>query len=152
SEKEQQILVRLYASNPLMLKIVTTTIQDIFDGDTTRFLTEGGFVFGDIRELLDQQFNRLSALERQVMYGFAIHHEVVTLPGWPEELIPSVSSWERIEAVESLQRRSLIEKKSSSFTQQPMIRIYVAQKLTEQMEEQKTPKTLYPNCIPSHSV
>jgi hypothetical protein len=141
SEDEQQLLVRLYASNPLVLKIVAATIQDVFEGDITGFLAEGTIVCGDIRELLDQQFHRLSDLEKQVMYGLASDRRLVTLAEWPEELVAGVSKRERLEALESLRRRclidkvasTLIEKKSTSFTLQPAVRIYVAQKLNEQM-------------------
>jgi hypothetical protein len=124
---------------------VATTIQDVFNGDATTFLAEGILVFGDIRQLLDQQFNRLSDLEWQVMYELAIHPMLMVLPEGLEKLVPSLSKWERLEAVESLQRRCLIDKaalvdKKSSFTQQPAIRVYVAQKLTEQITQAMTSK------------
>jgi len=36
---------------------------------------QGTIVFGDIWDLLDQQFHRLSALEKQVMYCLASYRE-----------------------------------------------------------------------------
>ena len=62
SESEQQELLSRYAGNPLAVKIAATTIQDLFFGDIGSFLEQSGAVFGDIRDLLDQQFDRLSEL------------------------------------------------------------------------------------------
>ncbi|NEQ24349.1 MAG: NB-ARC domain-containing protein, partial [Microcoleus sp. SIO2G3] len=139
-EAEQESIVRLYGNNPLLIKIAATTIQDIFDGDATEFLAEGTIVFGDICELLDQQFNRLSSTEKQVMYGLAIKPRLEMLPIGLEALVPAMSKWQRLEALESLQRRSLIERKSTNFTQSPLLKIYVTQKLTDQMVQEMSAK------------
>jgi hypothetical protein len=148
SEDEQQLLARLYANSPLVLKIVATTIQELCDGDIAKFLAEGTLVLGDIRELLEQQLCRLSDVERQVMYGLATHHRLMTLSEWSEDFVCGVSKRERLEAVESLLRRCLIDKatpiieKKSTFTLQPVVRIYVAQQLSEQMAQEVTAKEL----------
>lgn len=71
STQAWQVLVEHYAGNPLALKMVACAIQDFFDGDIANFidvLQEGTSVFGDIRDLLACQINRLSDLEQQVMY------------------------------------------------------------------------------------
>jgi hypothetical protein len=44
-------LIQRYAGNPLALKIVTSTIQELFDGDVAEFLQEGIAFFGDIGEV-----------------------------------------------------------------------------------------------------
>ena len=80
TEDESSKLIEYYTGNPLALKIAATTIQSIFNGDVSRFLEQGTIVFGDIRELLDQQFNRLSGLEKQVMSCLAMNQEWMTLP------------------------------------------------------------------------
>jgi len=150
SENQQELLAKFYASNPLILKMVATTIQGIFDSDINEFLAEGTLVFGDIQELLDQQFSRISDIERQVMYGLAMHRGLVSLPEWSEELIPGLSKWERLEALESLLRRCLINKTTSTlmkkkctyFMVQPVMRVYVAQKLRELMTQEMTNKEI----------
>jgi hypothetical protein len=63
------ILIDSYAGNPLFLKLVATTIQDLFAGSVDQFLEQGSLVFGDIRRILDQQFNRLSELENILCIG-----------------------------------------------------------------------------------
>jgi hypothetical protein len=45
-----------------------------------------------------------------------------------------------LEAIESLQRRSILEKQPAGFTLQPIVRIYVAQQLSEQMAQEMTIK------------
>jgi hypothetical protein len=62
-------LIDSYAGNPLFLKLVATTIQDLFAGSVDQFLEQGTLVFGDIRRILDQQFNALSELENILCIG-----------------------------------------------------------------------------------
>jgi class 3 adenylate cyclase len=61
-------LIDWYAGNPLALKIASTPIQETFGGDVTQFLEQGTGVFGDISDLLEQQVNRLTAVDLQVMF------------------------------------------------------------------------------------
>jgi hypothetical protein len=121
-------LIDLYSGNPLALKIVATTIHSLFDGDVAQFLEQGTIVFGDIEELLDQHFNRLSPLEQHVMYSLANNREWVTLPELLTEIVPKVYPGELLEALESLQKRSLIKRKSARFTQQHIIMEYMAKR------------------------
>ncbi|MCY7272704.1 MAG: hypothetical protein LH702_02885 [Phormidesmis sp. CAN_BIN44] len=140
---ESRSLIDHYAGNPLALKIVATTIQDLFEGDVAQFLEQGTGVFGDISDLLEQQWQRLSALEQQVMVWLAINREGVLLPELREDIIPLAASRSLMEALESLQQRSLIEKatttlaekKSPSFTQQPVVMEYVTEQLVRQVCE-----------------
>ncbi|WP_017324381.1 hypothetical protein [Synechococcus sp. PCC 7336] len=61
-----------YGDNPLALKIVATTIRDLFEGDIGAFLARDITLVNSIRQLLDQCFHRLSPLEKRVMYWLAI--------------------------------------------------------------------------------
>lgn len=140
SANEGKALVEQYAGNPLALKMVATTIQELFNGDVEQFLEQGTVVFGDISNLLDQQFERLSALEKQTMFWLAINREWVTLTELRDDIIPAVPVKSLIEALESLQLRSLIEKATPtqlvSFTQQPVIMEYVTEKLIENLSQE----------------
>lgn len=64
-------LIERYQGNPLALEIVATPIKELFDSNIAAFLAQETLLFKDIRGLLTQQFNRLSSLERQVMYWFS---------------------------------------------------------------------------------
>ncbi|HEY9665632.1 MAG TPA: NB-ARC domain-containing protein [Coleofasciculaceae cyanobacterium] len=154
SADEGQALVEQYAGNPLALKMVATTIQELFDGDIAQFLEQGAVVFGDISNLLDQQFSRLSALEKQTMFCVAINREWVSLSQLRDDIIPAVSPGLLLEALESLQLRCLIEKAtqpltqkhSVSFTQQPVVMEYVTERLIEQVcQEISTEETVFFN-------
>ncbi len=126
-------LISHYAGNPLALKLVVTTIQDVFDGNTDEFLNQKVTVFGDIRDLLDQQFNRLSDLEKELMYWLAINRELVSMSNLRLDIITPASQQKFIELIESLGRRSLIEKSAGLSTLQPVVMEYVTNRLIEQV-------------------
>lgn len=133
SEVQKQELGDRYGNNPLALKIVATSIQDLFDGDIGKFLEEDTALFNGIRHLLDQQFHRLSPLERTIMYWLAINREWTTIAELQSDIIPAVSKGKLLAALEGLNGRSLIEKKSGSYTQQPVVMEYVTDQLIEQV-------------------
>ncbi|MBW4565304.1 MAG: NACHT domain-containing protein [Mojavia pulchra JT2-VF2] len=144
AEDECKVMIERYAGNPLALKIVATTIQDIFNSNITEFLQQDTAVFGDIRDILEQQFERLSELEKEIMYWLAINREPITLSELREDIVSLVAQAKLLEALESLGRRSLIEKatptlnkKSGSlFTLQPVVMEYVTSRLIEKFCEE----------------
>src|SRR5205085_2933123 len=72
-------LVEMYAGNPLALHIVAETIVELFGGEIAPFLEQGEVIFGSVRELLAEQFDRLSAVEQTVLLWLAILREPVTI-------------------------------------------------------------------------
>ncbi|MGL5083088.1 MAG: NACHT domain-containing protein, partial [Microcoleaceae cyanobacterium] len=68
TEEEKYELGDRYNNSPLALKIVATSIQSLFDGKISLFLAEDTLVFNGLQRLLNQQFERLSELEKTVMY------------------------------------------------------------------------------------
>ncbi|MDY6783241.1 MAG: NB-ARC domain-containing protein [Cyanobacteriota bacterium] len=109
SDNEYDRLSQLYRGNPLALKIVATAIDDIFNGKIGLFLEQETLIFNGIRILLDEQFQRLSRLEREIVYWLAINREPVVLEELRSDLLSLVSTAKLLEALESLKRRSLIE-------------------------------------------
>jgi WD40 repeat protein len=126
---ESQQLVDLYAGNPLALKIISTSILELFDGQISDFFEQGAGVFNGIRLLLDRQFDRLSAIEAQIMYWLAVEREWVSMGELRADIIPAISTAQLLESLEYLQGRSLIEKKRGKFTQQPVVMEYTIDKL-----------------------
>ena len=95
SSSEWQTLHRRYAGNPLALKIVASAVRDYFEGSICEFLgftQQGPFVLDDIRELLAQQFHRLSELEQEIMYWLAINREPVSFQALQRDLVYPVES------------------------------------------------------------
>jgi hypothetical protein len=145
SKDKCRIISEQYAGNPLFLKLVATTIQELFDGNIDEFIDQGTIVFGEIRTILDRQFNRLSPLEKQMMYWLAMSQNAVSMQQLQKSTIPSLSPRlsQRLilEAVDLLHRRSLIQQ-ASSFSQTSVLREYIVERLIEEnlklSEEQKT--------------
>lgn len=131
--EQQQELCHRYGCSPLALKIVATIIQDLFDGEIAEFLEQNAAVFDDIRRLLDQQFNRLTALEQTIMYWLAINRQWTSIAELLEDIVPRVSRLSLLESLESLRWRSLIEKNSSQYTQQPVVMEYVIDQLSQKI-------------------
>ena len=76
-----------------------------------------------MHDLLQQQFQRLSALERDVMYWLAIEREAASLDTIQSDIARSVPPGTQetlLDAFDSLRRRSMIEARDSGlFTLQP---------------------------------
>ncbi len=133
-EQKWSDLIQDYRGSPLALKIVATTIQDLFGRNVAEFIKHRTIVIGDMfREILDQQFNRLSELEKKIMQCLASESKPVSLVKLRELLSTTLTTSELIEALESLGWRSLIEKtqredKDTSeplFALQPIVKKYV---------------------------
>ncbi len=155
AEGELRTLVQHYAGNALALKVVATTILDLFDGNSSEFLKQDTTVFGDIRDLLNQQFERLSDLEKEIMYCVAINREPISLPELREDIVSPIPQPKLLEALESLLRRclidkatpTLVEKNAALFALQPVVMEYVIERLIEQVcEEIVTQKIVLFRC------
>jgi DNA-binding CsgD family transcriptional regulator len=157
TDEQLQELVKRYSGNPLALKIVATTVYDLFSNNITEFLREiqeANAVYGDIRTLLDTQFSRLSDLEKQVMYRLALHREYVSLTQLKNDLktIEAIEAESKIlEVVESLLRRSLIEKEAntSRFRQQSVVMEYVSEPCINQFAQEISEKKNWSLLIPT---
>lgn len=140
-------LIQHYGGNPLALKIAAATIQDLFGGDPSVFLDQGASIFGGIQTLLDQQFERLSLLEQEILYWLAINREMA-FSDLQDDVLTSVSLSDLLDALESLGRRSLIEKTTPApeepsrrrpertgirFSLQPVVQQYVIERLIHQV-------------------
>jgi GTPase SAR1 family protein len=142
-ESTWETLIQYYRGNPLILKIVSTRIKDFY-GLCSNFLKGKTFVFREIRDLLDRELTRLTKLEKNIMRWMANKRKPVSpedvpienLKRWiPEDLPITVLQSKLIDAMQSLLRRSLIEKNSGEkflFTLQPVVMEYVADKFPDE--------------------
>src|SRR5213080_4152330 len=131
SPQERARLVERYAGNPLALNIVAETIVELFGGEIAPFLEQGEVIFGSVRELLAEQFARLSAVEQTVLLWLAILREPVTIEELLAVLVTPLPRAQVLEAVEALRRRSLLErgKRPRSFTLQAVVLEYATGRL-----------------------
>lgn len=125
-----------YSGNPFAMKLVSASIRELFGGNIQWFLDEGEAVFGDIQDLLEQQFRRLSEQERRIIYWLAIENEPVDIRVLKEDIVPAISMRALQEALELLRRRSMIEiiaqDTVSYFTLLPIIHEYIRDKIIDE--------------------
>ncbi|HET8844761.1 MAG TPA: NB-ARC domain-containing protein, partial [Ktedonobacteraceae bacterium] len=135
TDTERKNLVQRFSGNPLALKLIAEAIRELFSNEITAFLSEGEAIFGGVQHLLEQQFERLSILEQELLYNLTIEREAVSLHDLQSNMVHSVSRSKIIEALESLRHRSLIERGNStgSFTLQPVIMEYITERLIEKV-------------------
>jgi hypothetical protein len=134
-------LILLYRGNPSALKIIATTIQEIFNGNIAHFLDQSTLVIGDVfSSILNEQFARLSVVERGVLYWLAIENQPISWSELRENLrFLATSSSKLVGALESLKRRSLLDREHDEqasevmFAIQPLLSKYVTNQLIEQI-------------------
>jgi len=128
-------LVEAYAGNPLALKVVSQTIVGLFGGAIGQFLSGGELFFGSIQDLLAEQFARLSKLEQSVLHWLAIVREPVSIDELLAVLIAPLSRMQLLEALDGLQRRSLLERgqRPASFTLQSVVLEYMTTLLVSEV-------------------
>jgi WD40 repeat protein len=124
-------LIALYSGNPLALNIIATSICDLCDRNIDEFLDLDAGLFSDIRQLLDQQFLRLSPDEQVVMYWLAIEREWVAPIDLHDRIVPTMTKQQLLTAFSSLGRRSLIECRQGKFTQQAVVMEYMTARLVD---------------------
>ena len=136
SAQEAAQLIDNYSGNPLALQIVAATIADFFGGDVAAFRQEEGGLFDGMRVVLDQQFARLSPLEREILIWLAIEREAVTVPTLRSNFVQPVTTREFLEALQALQNRSLLETHTNGLSLQNVIIEYTTEYLVEQICEE----------------
>ncbi|MEG4487270.1 NB-ARC domain-containing protein [Microcoleus sp. D2_18a_B4] len=137
-EQELEILLSRYGGNLLALKIVATTINEFFEGNVLKLLEATAlFIEEHISNLLAQQFDRMSSSEQEIAYWIAIAQSPISLATLREQMLVNSSLSDLLKNLDSLGRRSLIDKISEGgetvFMLQPLIVQYVADRLVDQI-------------------
>ncbi|NES07114.1 MAG: ATPase [Okeania sp. SIO2F4] len=127
-EDKWSVLINNYGGNPLWLKIVSRMISSLFNGRVAEYLKyDCLFLSEDLTSGLRQQFQRLSDFEKQVIFQICNESEPVSMFNLVENMEISIS--DILAAIQSLERRSLIEKIENSsdalFTIQPLLKLYL---------------------------
>jgi ABC-type dipeptide/oligopeptide/nickel transport system ATPase subunit len=126
-------LREIYSGNPLALNIVATSINDLFDGDINRFLDAEVSIFSGIRQLLNQQFDRLAPTEKTVMYWLAIERDWFAAAELHPQIVPATTKSRLFTSVESLSWKSLVEQSRGKFTQQAVVMEYMTSRLIDRV-------------------
>ena len=110
SRQDYMHLAQRYDGNPLALNIVAESICDLFGGQIRSFLEQVAVIFSSIRDLLAEQWSRLSTLEQALLFWLAAVREPVTSEDLHALLVTPIATVQMSEALEALQRRSLVER------------------------------------------
>lgn len=140
-DREWEILLSRYGGNLLALKIVATTIHEFFEGNVLKFLEATAlFIEEHISNLLAQHFDRMSSSEQEIAYWMAIAQSQISLATLREQMLLNSSLSDLLKNLDSLGRRSLIDKISEGgetvFLLQPLIVQYVTDRLVEQIRSE----------------
>lgn len=140
-DKDWKVLMSRYGGNLLAFKIVATTIQEFFEGNVSKFLEATAlFIEDHISGLLTQQFERLSPSEEEIVYWLAISATPVSLSKLREDILVTPSLSDLLKNLESLGRRSLIEKITeggeTQFSLSLLTQKFVTDRLIEQLREE----------------
>ena len=133
-------LARLYSYNPLALKLVSATIQTVFDGQIVPFLAQDAIVVPEpILRPLSQQLEACLPLEQSLMFWLAIWQEPIALCRLQTHLL-NANPRDVIGALSRLVERSLITRHfltdEPSFSLQPMVMAFVLDKFVDTIIEE----------------
>ncbi|NJN00992.1 MAG: NACHT domain-containing protein [Leptolyngbyaceae cyanobacterium SL_1_1] len=135
---EWRSLTERCEGNPLALKKILACIQDYFNGrisDYLKYLKQGRLLFGDLYDLLSQQFDCLSTVERELVYCLARYLEPISISKLREDMASSLSHLYWLEGLDSLSRRSLLHQQKGYLRLDTMMRTYVNECQLEQRDQ-----------------
>ncbi len=121
-------LITMYQGHPSWLKIIASTIIELFNGSVFLFLAEQNDIYlGDLEPGLKSHLERLSESEKTVINWLANEDQPVNIAQKPANL--ELSKPELLQAIQSLIRRNLIEKVEeggrSLFLLNPVFKAYI---------------------------
>ncbi|MEG3892314.1 ATP-binding protein [Microcoleus sp. Z1_A1] len=118
-----EALIHRYQGNPFWLKSVATLIQELGIGATEVLIDDTILLPEDLKDVLQQQYDRTSELEKQVMSLLATENQPVNFAKLLQN--GQISSSDLLNALQSLSRRCLIEKEASLYTLSPVLKQYI---------------------------
>ncbi len=136
-----ETLIERYSGNPLALKLVADTVRDLFGADVNAFLRGGTPLFDDIRGVLDDQFSRLSDLQREIITWLAVERQPVPVEVLLNDLVRPPGQGQFLEELQSLRRSSLVEETAGDSRETPLrlrlqnvVMEYVAERLVRTLQ------------------
>jgi hypothetical protein len=118
-----EALIHRYQGNPLWLKSVATLIQELGIGPTELLIDDTILLPEDLKDVLQQQYDRTSELEKQVMSLLATENQPVNVANLLQN--GQISSSDLLNALQSLSRRCSIEKQENLYTLPPVLKQYI---------------------------
>jgi hypothetical protein len=123
AEIDYSILIHRYQGNPLWLKSVATLIQELGVNVTDLLQNDIILLPEDVKDILRQQWDRLSDREKQILSILAKETQPLKLSKLIDKQ-PNLNL-ELVNVLQSLQRRCLVDKIEDSFWLSPLIKQYL---------------------------
>ncbi len=130
SDEGWRTLVTNYGGNPFWLKSISTTITNLFNSNIENFLQYSPILLNDeLKDVLRKDIQRLSPIELEILSHISSKAEPVSMSRLLQEM--SLSPGDLLTAMESLERRALLEEppledsQEKLFTIQPLIKEYL---------------------------
>jgi hypothetical protein len=124
-------LSKRYQGHPLVIKLAARMIKELFSGSITMFLENYTLFLGDLSYLLSQQISRLASIELEFIEYLARNGKPIALSEIKFHFQNQCSIEVILKVLESLSRKSLLEKvesnEGSCFTLQPIVMKYIKQ-------------------------
>ncbi len=118
-----EALIHRYQGNPLWLKSVANLIEELGISATELLIDDTILLPEDLKDVLQQQYDRTSELEKQVMSLLGTENQPVNFAKLLQN--GQISSSDLLNALQSLSRRCLIEKQESLYTLPSVLKQYI---------------------------
>ncbi|WRH66463.1 MAG: hypothetical protein RSE13_23300 [Planktothrix sp. GU0601_MAG3] len=116
-------IIQHYQGNPFWLKSIANLMRDLGECDIEVLLNDTLLLPEDLKDSLQQQCDRLSQIEKQVLSLLAKESYPVNLVKLLEN--SKINSSDLINALQSLLKRCLIEQEGNFYTVLPLIKQYI---------------------------
>ncbi|MGL6140384.1 MAG: ATPase, partial [Planktothrix sp.] len=116
-------IIQHYQGNPFWLKSIANLMQDLGESEIEVLLNNTLLLPEDVKESLQQQCDRLSEIEKQVLSLLAKENNPINLVKLLEN--SKINSSDLINAIQSLLKRCLIEQQGNFYTVLPLIKQYI---------------------------
>jgi hypothetical protein len=110
------------------------TVQELFAGDLEACLSHTLPLFDDLRAILDQQFVKLSAVEKEILFCLAAAHRSVPFQALCDTLHQPCSQPLLLDAVRALQRRALLTIGAGMLSLPNVVTTYIADYVPETVQ------------------
>jgi hypothetical protein len=116
-------IIQRYQGNPFWLNSIANLMQDLGECEIKVLINNTLLLPEDIKDSLQQQCDRLSEIEKQVLSSLAKENHPVNLVKLLEN--SKINSSDLINVLQSLLKRCLIEQQGNFYTVLPLIKQYI---------------------------
>ncbi|MCF3607214.1 NB-ARC domain-containing protein [Planktothrix agardhii 1033] len=116
-------IIQRYQGNPFWLNSIANLMQDLGECEIKVLINDTLLLPEDVKDSLQQQCDRLSEIEKQVLSLLAKENDPVNLVKLLEN--SKINSSDLINALQSLLKRCLIEQQGNFYTVLPLIKQYI---------------------------